>query len=836
MTPIIHQKTGFEIKKEIADVYKRIKYKLSSDNSEKSLSLKDAIETYVASNRPHVNKLNELITKIYTYQNSLDKDISKEKFIAAEELLNVIKNSLHAIKLGNAYISNTDAAKYNIFGGKYAEMEHVIKNDVLDLADFSYSELFKLIMRDYNSASQQDFPDNMLLDFYSGGLTSSEIKENFLNISPQYNKYGVSSQIYNAINKFKNLSNIEGANLLVDRITSLLQTTNSNGDQWSISHIIAAWKNMISGFAQNVNYNQEKFHEIIPLLLIANLYDSEEIYQHQGQLNLLEGFTDLITSLTLDIYDTKLSPSELVSQITLLEDDYPNPQALVADLYNKIQSSKYSRITGEYELMKTLIPSNVYNIYTESSDIQSLSDRAIQYWQDYLDKLLPEEYSYHDLASFVCAVSSSVTPDPELVRMVEMDMIGTGYSAGVIASNIFNYMLPAQNQIFSNTASFTNSYLRLGYIPYLTMANNIYKSFSLGTYYLNLASAVENSLQLTSTPVENFVDSIHSLSSNINIESYNDLAVAIASLITPYSSEHVVGLETDLNIASVDINNIKNYLGMVNGVTSSSVAANIYNSWSGAYISSMEGARALASDIDNSHIEASDINAFFVQNSIIAKQYDQDYNYALAMTLNNLVNNGNNNPVLLNGLYQDFVASGLSKDQIISILKNIEGNNGAYIAANLYRALHFPYLSSIPGYNDLADLVEEYHNSDYVITHNTLVGSQDISPKTKFLNICTKDGDTYTTGASVFSKFDSNNDGKSLYAMQELFTISGRESARAQCGKYVSLHHAEDLYLTLTKPAGIIGTAEETGCTENLEPSIFLAYCEAVFAQWNLII
>jgi hypothetical protein len=486
------------------------------------------------------------------------------------------------------------------------------------------------------------------------------------------------------------------------------------------------------------------------------------------------------------------------------------PASTIANHMKYVVSSDFPYLTN-----------NVYNIFA----MGKAYDQVVSQVTASMSAVQNEKDISSIIADLLTITSLS---NYNLVSSEVLDAVGYHYAQ---ESSVYNRLTSA---ITSDIAiAGLNGQLATSKIEQLDTATNTvdFSADVCATFGINTACAdVSSRIMSVAAPAHasDLRTQVRSLSESSKVTNYHSLASVIGQMLYHnVDPTFVSNLEADITLAGLPIDDIKSYLGYVGGQTASEVVTNMYVAWSGNYLSAMEGAQLLAKYIDNNNIKASDIRSYDY-NAMSWKWDDATKMYALANTVANLASSFNAD--LIRDLALDFTGTELSFNQLVSKLQNVQGNTGAEMVASLYRSLGFPYDSAVPGKRLLADVIKEHHDSDNIVTLSSMSGEIDVSPKDKFLNICTLNDETYTVGYSVFASF-SPVPGAPLSAMHDLYTFSGREQARAECARYLVENLGQDLYVTTTQPYGVSGDATETGCTPVLEPAVFLAYCDAVFFE-----
>ena len=417
----------------------------------------------------------------------------------------------------------------------------------------------------------------------------------------------------------------------------------------------------------------------------------------------------------------------------------------------------------------------------------------------------------------------------------------TGYSYALNSALFNNQYNALVSDLSSTDAPYTFALNKVSALENLHSFSPVMNGIDMGRELCDMLHLRSTCASFTShiqalvapTTASELMVQLDSLGESSRVVDNDSIASSIAEILY-YSvdEEFTSSIQQDLNNAHGVFSDVKDYLKYVYGVTTSEIIGSWYVAIGGGYVSAMEGARLLAKAIDNNGVEASTISSYDFK--AISYRWDSSTYYDIAKALVSVVTGSVGNTQLIRDLAQDFTASELTRDQVVGLLGEVEGSNGAEITASLYRLLGFPYDSAILGKRILASTIEEYHESDNQVTITSLSGMVVAAPQEKFLNVCTIDQDVYTVGTSVFYNFQGNNVGGQLELMQDLFTFAGREQARADCGRYLVEHVGDDLYVTTSQPTGVTGNAQVTGCTEALDPALFLAYCDAVFSVVNI--
>lgn len=143
---------------------------------------------------------------------------------------------------------------------------------------------------------------------------------------------------------------------------------------------------------------------------------------------------------------------------------------------------------------------------------------------------------------------------------------------------------------------------------------------------------------------------------------------------------------------------------------------------------------------------------------------------------------------------------------------------------------------NIIGYTQIS---QNFAKDDLIISGNkpsltSALSNYTIAPKENvYLNSCTRDGELFQVGGSIFSSFDRFARGIKLSEMNGIDTIFGRIAAIAQCGTAKTSISYQDFYITTSSKGGTIGNYEETGCTAVIDPATLGGYCNSVFASMN---
>ncbi len=777
---------GYHLKEEIEALYKQAKIVLDKDNSDEKAYLVGKLESFLGLPRFTIGDLNNLYAIFIQYLRSSNKETKIEIYLAAEAIANNILVMMNNYKIGYSNLFTTNGLKDHFFGASYSNIISQIKEEVASHGYSSRANLISAIARSLNSVKDNSL-NNMMIDYYYGGLLGEEIQPKMSSITiPDNNvdQYILASNIYNALSNGKTLS-------YIPTVIELLELVNDS--YLSSSQILSNLKNFITS---NIIPNSSIY--LLSILIVASVTNSQ-VNDLDDLQEIVLNHKLLVSKLILDMEVSAKSVDEIKSNI-LAMDENSNQYKLVVGIYNSFNAFGESAVSGATDLI-----SAIYNVEEADNlvDIQSS-----------IYNLNTDEFNSHkELALAIASILGSL--DTSLLKNLALDMAASGNQVSTITNNL---------QYVNGVANPAN------------IAYEVYRAFYLGSHYSQLASSIENHLSLTSTVAQDFVSSIQQLSVSSNINNYSDLAYSIASLIEPYSSDLAAGLFTDLENIPISIDKTKNYLEYINGQSASDVAASMYYAWSTSYLSMMKGAQALASALEENNIHSSDIRDYFTNNNVISHRFDETDKYAISTSIAKSITGNVDNSNLINSLYQDLAYSNQEPSTIINILKNINGEDEIAITANLYRSLNFPELSGERGMLDLANAIKEYHDSDYIQSLNSVLGDTDVAPKAKYLNKCLKEGDTYSVVGSIFYRYDDSASGKALSEMKDLYTVTGREYATTQCSQYMINNYVYGLYLTTTKPAGVVGNSEQTGCTELLSPSVFMAYCESVFTDIENII
>ncbi len=835
--PVESLQTGYQTKKEIDIILKKILYRLSKDNTSKKTDLVEAVQEYLNAIRPDINGLSYLIYQSYYYLNKLDKSSEIVLYNSVKELLTPLELLVNNANIGTVEISN-NAAKEHVFGASYREIENQLRTKTysLDPSKASILDIVEKLMEVLNSDNDLKLKAAFDLDMVSGKLGASTIIERLGSSElDSRDQYKLMNSIYNAATDGKFLSDFSPINALNKVIVYASSKINPNtGNKWTEKELFESMKNWLNlGYYY---YNNSYLNSYYYLAILIYISLVETIGSLDGPFE--DSFNDLISAIyytSINMINSGMSAKAILENILAIDaDSITDKNNLAQIIFETFNYVSLASINSVYKALQN--GGIVTSYYSSLPDMEAVHNNL----QNYYENLMTGNYYNHkELASAIFSTSSSdiefyynnqAFPSSVLIDNLELDLISSNLPVSKIANN-FGFAKAYEEEFYQKIISSPNPSFSnfLVYDWYFSSIYGITTSFNLGEHYLPFTYKIESSLELTSTIMDDFVSQVKALALNSEINDHTSLSYSLASLITPFSSEVAEGLKLDIITAGQDINRIKHYLTFVNGASASIVAANIYNAWGGAYLSSVNGASSLASSIDENLIGASDISQFFTQNSLIEKKYDQTDNYFIASNLNYIVNAGSSNDQLLTYLGLDLNASGKTPSEIIEILQNIEGDNGAKITYNLYKSLGFPYDSGIEGKVLLASAIGDYYNSDYVTTLASLAGNKSLSPKYKYLNYCSKNNDVYEVIGSIFKNFDDDSLGKSLYDMKELYSESGRLSARAQCGKFIVDNIGEDLYVTVSQPAGVSGTADATGCGYLIDPAILLAMCNTVF-------
>lgn len=759
---LLYKKTGYEIKQQILAILNKAKFHLSSDTSAAALSLKQAIEEYVNTNSPALSDFIVLSNYIHNYQNQLsDNQITLRNM--AEELINFVSNIIHHIKIGNSSLTST-SPKEHVFDATYSNILEDLKNKINALNNPSRSTIVETLMQSFNSNTNVEVRNKILIDLYAGGLDASTIKSLIYEInlnSPD--QFTIASAIYNLFSSTGfTMSDVAGAVSLGDYLHTSINFS-------SVENILADIK---SGIA-SLSGEDLTIDNIVNMILSAMGVGKDEAIKNY---------------LMLDMYSSNLSAEQIKTNIASISGvDGPS---IAVSIYGAFNYGAGSASSGEIMLMNAIKDNG---INSSLSSLQSLSTR-----QDII--------SYADLASSI-VTSLSNYGGSDLITRLKMDMVATGVPVENIIANIANLA-------GEDAASITVS---------------LYNIFGLGRGYNYLAG---NIVQKNADPY--YVDyndirkQISAISSDDSITTSNQLATAIASVLQTSSIDLslVNALETDINDSGSSVATIKTYLLSITGVDPNSIAASIYQTWSSAYFSAMQGATLLAMNMENNSLDSSSLNALADRGDTLLT------NHQIAVAIDAIVNNVPDDN-MIKYLESDFTYSGLLASQILAILGSLIASDGASTVAALYKSLGIPYASAISGEQAMQDSIEAYFYSDYVVTISSQNGDYDISPSAVYLNKCIKIDEVYNVLGSVFASFDNDNQGIALNSMTQLGTNTGNFMAMADCGAWIdyTISSGGDLYITKTKMAGITGDSNETGCSELLDPGLALAKCWSAFSH-----
>jgi hypothetical protein len=761
---------------------------------------------------------------ISEYRANIDPDAKINIFNALEELFVTAKTNFHKMFVGSKPIDETFAFKEHVFNSDYRSTFIRFLMDLQIKEDPNTSEILDILLKATNSDKDYFLKNLLSIDLSFANLDSAAIASALSTTSlSTVNQNTITNAFYNAAIKDDYLSDLAAIKYVAQLFN--FNFTKVFGD--------VNFKDAVQEFL--VYYLENNYRDVphtimnICILVFLILFFSVLSYHHFDIWLLLSVFYfgDDIAS---DMYASNLPAEEIFDRVinALKNGDYNDPVGMMVEVYKSFYKGIGMVTGGQRDFVNNL---NQYFF-----NFTALPQSTIN---NYISFINNKEYiDYHDLASSVGTLSSNVdyihdipyllnygyVPQEFVNLELEMDMIGSGFPVSLIANN-FKFLSSNIDRIMDYDLQTYNQ--TMSFDLYSMLGNDIYTAFNLGPHYQELTSSIA-----TATSLDSFVSNVRTLSSREDINDNHALATSIASFLPPYSSVLANQLASDITMPGLKIEDIKYYLNNVDGISASQVAASLYVAWGGAFISAMEGARLLASSIYTNNISAAQISEYFSANSLIEPKYDEAENFVLAKAIDQITNPGNVNKDLINSLYLDFDASGMSTSQIVNIFANIEGADAAEIVASLYRQMKFPYDSAVKGKLALANALNEHFNSDYYVTLTSLEGNTDISPVVPYLNFCSKLGDgVYKVEGSVFVLFDPNSNGRSLYQMEELYSESGRLNARAQCGRQIIENFSNDLYVTTTNPAGVTGSLEETGCSPALDSATFMAFCDSAFAE-----
>jgi hypothetical protein len=504
--------------------------------------------------------------------------------------------------------------------------------------------------------------------------------------------------------------------------------------------------------------------------------------------------TSLINSLALDMYSSLLSASEIQAAIGAISemDAYDGPSMVVA-FYAAFNNGSASAITGALSLI-----SNIADFETAKFSLQGIATNQVEYT------------SYAQLATDIA--SAVGYNDSDLIRYLALDMAATGIAPSVLQ----------QSMSYVDGANVSE------------LVANVYNAFSKGERFGLLSSYITN-YHFDEHSYEDIVNSVRQIGSSESIYSVQDLVDALKTLFS-IGDEQAASIQADIELSGFSIDYIKSYLTQIVGSDADTITLSIYQTWSPAYVSAMQGALNLAAGIDyqyNNYSKSYEDSLADIKSAVSALS-NTATNHEVAIAISNIVDDFNS---FKDYLELDLIYSGLSIVEIKTAIDNLSGVDGIEITSNFYKVLGFPYASAIFGEFSLKDRVASYSDSDYVVTLASQEGSVDISPSADYLNKCTiSEEGVYTVGGSVFINFDADLEGKALSDMSELGTDTGNFAAMAQCGAWIEASFDPDtgfdMYLTKTQAAGVTGNSDVTGCSDALDAGLAMAKCYSIFVHY----
>lgn len=543
----------------------------------------------------------------------------------------------------------------------------------------------------------------------------------------------------------------------------------------------------------------------------SNLYNL-----HTASFNSYEEIATAISSIINPTYDNAI---EQIRYMTMDMAGNGAPVSAVADHMQFVKGSNIAQLTD-----------SIYTIFNLGENYALFVEQALES----MGTSRNPKSSIYDLVAAFHDVQPSTLSDADYANKI-LSLTGYNYA---LNSAVFNSQYNALiSDISSTNSPYTQALDKVSALESLQSFSPIMNGFDMGQELCDILHLRSTCTSFTShiqalvapTVASELMVQIDSLGESSRVVDNHSMVSSIAEILYyVVDGDFVSAIERDMNTAHGLFDNVKDYVKYVYGATTSEIIASWYVAIGGGYVSSMEGARLLAAAIDNNYVQATDISSYDF--NALSYRWDSSTYYDIAKTLVSVVTGSTGDTQLIRDLAQDFTASGMTKEQVIEAFADVEGNNGAEITASVYRILGFPYDSAVLGKRILASTVEDYHESDNQVTLTSLAGMVVTAPQEKFLNVCSRVDDVYYVGNSVFYSFQGNNIGGHLELMQDLFTFAGREQARAECGRYLVQHVGDDLYLTTSQPTGVSGNAQVTGCTESLDPALFLAYCDAVFS------
>lgn len=537
-----------------------------------------------------------------------------------------------------------------------------------------------------------------------------------------------------------------------------------------------------------------------------------------------ESYADIASAISNTINPSYINEDELIRYMTMDMAGNGAPVSTVTEHMKYVKGSDIAQLTD-----------SIYTIFNMGENYDLFVEQA-------LESMAASRNPKSSIHGLVDAFHNNVQPSSLSDADYANNILSlTGYSYALNSALFNNQYNALVSDLSSTDAPYTSALNKVNALESLNSFSPVMNGIDMGRELCDMLHLRSTCASFTShiqalvapTTSSELMIQLDSLGESSRVVDNDSLASSIAEILY-YSvdEEFTSSIQQDLNNAHGVFSDIKDYLNYVYGETTSEIVGSWYVAIGGGYVSAMEGARLLAKAIDNNGVEASTISSYDFK--AISYRWDSSTYYDIAKALVSVVTGSVGNTQLIRDLAQDFTASELTKDQVVGLLGEVEGSNGAEITASLYRLLGFPYDSAILGKRILASTIEEYHESDNQVTITSLSGMVVAAPQEKFLNVCTIDQDVYTVGTSVFYNFQGNNIGGQLELMQDLFTFAGREQARADCGRYLVEHVGDDLYVTTSQPTGVTGNAQVTGCTEALDPALFLAYCDAVFSVVNI--
>ena len=501
-------------------------------------------------------------------------------------------------------------------------------------------------------------------------------------------------------------------------------------------------------------------------------------------------------------------------------------QDLVSNLYNIVANSYLSSNPIAYILLSYIdIYQMNHNANSDYSDIANSISNEMNY-------LIQANLTLHGISQAI-ANGLNAGSDSNFVGMLEAEYSLSNLSPTSLKQTMTNIlgndpieiiayiMSPLSVQIFSSSG------------PYKLMnaVSNYYTDHQPNINFTGINDLIKTSISTLSDQ-----DSLYQYGKTIanTLNAGDDLAQALTidfAFIKAASGK----AQSDLRLKMSNC--------IVNEDNAAMFAYNFYNHlvyYTGFY--TLSGTKpvyqlidSIQSYVNKTNISFTDLQSKIINNidglSIINRTLDFVTAFANAFDMNS-----NKNFIDQIDLNYDAENIGAPFEMPLSFLKSSIRDgllyDDAYVLASSYFAKLTWNIQSNISY-DLLDITNNYLVPiTEKVTITSALSNYTISPKENlYLNFCTKNGDNFLVGASIFTGFDPYGKGIKLSEMNGIDTIFGRISAIAQCGTAKTSLSYQDLYVTLSAVGGTIGDSSETGCTAVIDAATLGGYCNSVFYQ-----